>query len=480
MNEAPAPEPRYSPIVTGLLAVLLLAMIGVSVARPTDDSEELERPVATAVRVHEQMLSLGAVNGQGWWAWLRGWSVDLPADPAGEALLAYQQTITTKGVDVRAGAPLHARRAVLLAHAGRAAEAREAVAAAERADPSTTSTLGKVLGYGMLAQPGEPTAVEVDSAVAALAVPGFGSEGWTADELRLSVHRRRGDTDQASAIQAGMYQRTRRLLRGSEVLAGVGLLAAAVALALIILAATRGRRLLPWPPQLSNALLPPPWTVGQGVAVAVRALVTGMMVGGISYVVLERLGFEGTGVAFIAAGIPGYRYIRRGLLTPAGLDWRSAFGLRAPGQFRRVLGCTAMLVAIDQVMAMLAQISGARLGRQVPWTDLMNETVVTGARWPAAAMILAMVVAAPLMEEVFFRGVIYGTLRRRLPVLAAAMVSGLLFAVAHGYSLVATTHLFLGATIWALAYEWTRSLLPSLLDHATNNVLAGTGDLLLR
>src|SRR5687767_9089141 len=116
----------------------------------------------------------------------------------------------------------------------------------------------------------------------------------------------------------------------------------------------------------------------------------------------------------------------------------------------------------------------------MPWTDFTNEVLVTGAPFEVAPSLLATVIGAPVIEEILFRGVVYGSLRGRMPALPAALLSALLFALSHAYSPMSTIHIFLGATVWALVYEWTRSLLPGLIDHGLNNTFAAAGDLVLR
>jgi membrane protease YdiL (CAAX protease family) len=51
--------------------------------------------------------------------------------------------------------------------------------------------------------------------------------------------------------------------------------------------------------------------------------------------------------------------------------------------------------------------------------------------WLVALLGLAVVLGAPIAEELFFRGFVYGGLRRRLSVLPPALMTGALFSVAH-------------------------------------------------
>ena len=46
---------------------------------------------------------------------------------------------------------------------------------------------------------------------------------------------------------------------------------------------------------------------------------------------------------------------------------------------------------------------------------------------------LEFVVYAPVLEEIAFRGILFGTLRRKFSFAPAALIGALVFAVAHGY-----------------------------------------------
>lgn len=87
--------------------------------------------------------------------------------------------------------------------------------------------------------------------------------------------------------------------------------------------------------------------------------------------------------------------------------------------------------------------------------------------------VVAAVVLAPLLEEVVFRGVLFQALGRRLGVLPAALLSGVLFAVVHlevsapAYQLA----LALLGTWFAYAFHRTRSLVVPIVAHATFNGL---------
>jgi membrane protease YdiL (CAAX protease family) len=84
---------------------------------------------------------------------------------------------------------------------------------------------------------------------------------------------------------------------------------------------------------------------------------------------------------------------------------------------------------------------------------------------------VAVVAIAPVCEEIFFRGLLYRVLRLRMPVLAAAVIDGVIFGAVHG-SLVILPVLAVLGVIFCLVYERTGSLFPTIAMHSVNNVLA--------
>jgi membrane protease YdiL (CAAX protease family) len=90
--------------------------------------------------------------------------------------------------------------------------------------------------------------------------------------------------------------------------------------------------------------------------------------------------------------------------------------------------------------------------------------------------ILLIVFAAPISEEVCFRGMLFGGLRERLPRLGAALVSGLIFGGLHAATgLSAVPVLVVFGFILALLYEKTGSIIPGILLHMLNNSIALLG-----
>jgi CAAX protease family protein len=90
--------------------------------------------------------------------------------------------------------------------------------------------------------------------------------------------------------------------------------------------------------------------------------------------------------------------------------------------------------------------------------------------------ILLIVIAAPISEELCFRGMLFGGLRERMPRLLAALTSGTIFGLLHvttGVTVVPPLIIF--GFLLALLYERTGSIVPGILLHMLNNSVALLG-----
>jgi membrane protease YdiL (CAAX protease family) len=84
--------------------------------------------------------------------------------------------------------------------------------------------------------------------------------------------------------------------------------------------------------------------------------------------------------------------------------------------------------------------------------------------------VLSMVLLAPVVEEITFRGLLFGALAPRLGVLASALITAVMFGAVHGDLVLFPTLAVLGL-INALAYAATGNLWVPITLHAFNNSL---------
>ncbi|MGH2821250.1 MAG: lysostaphin resistance A-like protein, partial [Actinomycetota bacterium] len=84
------------------------------------------------------------------------------------------------------------------------------------------------------------------------------------------------------------------------------------------------------------------------------------------------------------------------------------------------------------------------------------------------ALFVLAAITAPIVEEFFFRGILFRWLRSGKGFLFAATVSSLVFAVAHGIPPLIVP-LFGFGFVLTLIVEHTKSIYPAMLVHGLNN-----------
>lgn len=91
-------------------------------------------------------------------------------------------------------------------------------------------------------------------------------------------------------------------------------------------------------------------------------------------------------------------------------------------------------------------------------------------------LFLAVVVMAPIVEEIAFRGVLYNMLNKTMSLWGAALVSSVVFGIMHGTTFLQTAVI---GFVLAVIYQVTGDLKMAMLGHAVNNAFAfGQGILL--
>ncbi len=123
------------------------------------------------------------------------------------------------------------------------------------------------------------------------------------------------------------------------------------------------------------------------------------------------------------------------------------------------------------VVAMLCAVVAAAFGGDLSAMQGNNPLDGTpiGIWWVLTA--ITIVVIAPLTEELFMRGMLFGWLRKKYGVRVGLLVSALIFGAAH-FNLLLLPGLVCSGLIFGLLYERTGSLAPSMVAHATHNLIS--------
>ena len=147
------------------------------------------------------------------------------------------------------------------------------------------------------------------------------------------------------------------------------------------------------------------------------------------------------------------------------------FGFREVRASQAVKYAAGFLLAAYPLVFLCNVSMQAALGERAQVQEIMRyfvEAVQHSERRSIAATALIGVMVAPLLEELLFRGYIYGTLRRHLGPVLAMVISAALFSAIH-VNVPALPALFVLAVCLTLAYEATGSLLVPMLMHAAFN-----------
>ena len=167
----------------------------------------------------------------------------------------------------------------------------------------------------------------------------------------------------------------------------------------------------------------------------------------------------------LAIALPAVIWVRSAGVRPAGY-----FGLGLPS-WRWVAIAVVTALLNQPIVALLEQLAHSTLPEAWVLTfDQYTANLEVIFRQRAVGMTLTVVIAAPLGEELFFRGFALPALAQR-GALAAALISGALFSLMHFNGVG-----FLGLWeigVWLAVLRWgSGSLWTAVLGHALNNAIA--------
>ncbi|MEZ6194396.1 MAG: type II CAAX endopeptidase family protein [Planctomycetota bacterium] len=163
------------------------------------------------------------------------------------------------------------------------------------------------------------------------------------------------------------------------------------------------------------------------------------------------VGAQRLGIALVIA------VVSRALLTD-----ENPLGLHRPRRFRPVLWGLALYGAILPFMLFLG-----RFHDPEPVQESARRVAEAAGTTVPLAQFFMLVLATPIFEEVVFRGLLQGGLRRNTGPEASLLISALVFMLVHPQPLWPQV-LCLGALL-GIAYERTRTLWTSIAIHVVHN-----------
>lgn len=156
------------------------------------------------------------------------------------------------------------------------------------------------------------------------------------------------------------------------------------------------------------------------------------------------------------------------IIKARGLSWSDiGFTATSARWAARAVGIAFLVLPAMLVVNLATQALAGRPFRN-PQLEFLAPA---GFSWEGLlGMLLVVAIIAPIVEETVFRGLLYGWLRRRLGVAAAALLSALIFAFGHGILMLVPALVVTGLVL-ALVYERSGSLWPPIVVHGTINAV---------
>jgi membrane protease YdiL (CAAX protease family) len=178
---------------------------------------------------------------------------------------------------------------------------------------------------------------------------------------------------------------------------------------------------------------------------------------------------------FAVGSLAGYAVLFSLVLAlTIGLPRRQVLALRRPPSWARALGLSLGALVVIYVGAVVA----------LSLSDAGDEQNLTPEGWDGsragayALSFLAIVFAAPITEELLYRGVGLSLLLPRVGMTAAVAVTAVLFGLGHGLVLSLAAFVWFGIVI-AIVRLRTDSIYPAFVVHCTFNAIGMIAPLLI-
>ena len=162
-----------------------------------------------------------------------------------------------------------------------------------------------------------------------------------------------------------------------------------------------------------------------------------------------------------------------GFLRLRRFDLNSLGGFSRIGFFRAAI-TSGVLILAAYPLIFLADVVSQRLLRTPPQKQAIVEMFSGSSTLDQRILIIVLAVSvAPLAEEFIFRFFLYGVVKRYFGKFVGVVVSAMLFAAVHAH-LPSFAPLFVLGACFAIAYEWSGSILVPMTMHALFNALTLT------
>ncbi|WP_042351321.1 CPBP family intramembrane glutamic endopeptidase [Bacillus massiliigorillae] len=132
--------------------------------------------------------------------------------------------------------------------------------------------------------------------------------------------------------------------------------------------------------------------------------------------------------------------------------------------WKTIILLTVILMVGSVILVVLTSLLGNTIENSKTEAIQQNVTFLT-----VSIAFISAAVISPIYEEIFYRGFVYRWLRTRIGFVGAILLSSLIFTIIHIPTYNAMPVNFLSGIIFALAYERTNSIWPSVIIHGVTN-----------
>ena len=102
--------------------------------------------------------------------------------------------------------------------------------------------------------------------------------------------------------------------------------------------------------------------------------------------------------------------------------------------------------------------------------EAANKSIESGS---GLELILTVVIVAPLIEELLFRGIVFRSLQKVFPIWISIMLSAIMFGAYH-MNLIQTVYATFMGIVAGIIYYKTNRLIYPMIVHAANNFIGAT------
>ena len=146
---------------------------------------------------------------------------------------------------------------------------------------------------------------------------------------------------------------------------------------------------------------------------------------------------------------------------------RNSLGIRYTTPGIKRLGVVFVL-GMSAAVSVNVIVSLSQIARFSPKYQQVSEVIYSGGLFME---IVSAVISAPILEELFFRGMIYKRLRDMINVKAAVVISALFFGAFHG-NLVQFVYAFIIGLMLAYVYEKFKAIWAPVIFHIGANLIS--------